>query len=136
MQAVADETEAEILQKASEFDLFKLRVVADFETEHAKWMKQQLMKRDTNILKYWVSKEYEFLIIARIARDHLAILATLAASENVFSIGSDIVTKKRSRLGASNTRRLLCLRDWGVLEEEADDGSDDEIDLDRADSWE
>jgi hypothetical protein len=99
-------------------------------------MKQQLMKRDTDILKYWASNEYEFPIIARIARDHLAIPATSAASERVFSIGGDIITKKRNRLGASNTRRLLCLRDWGVLEEEADDGSDVEIDLDRADSWE
>ncbi len=69
-------------------------------------------------------------------RDHLAIPATSAASESVFSIGSDIITKKRNRLGASNTRRLLCLRDWGVLEEEVDDGSDYEIDEDGADSWE
>ena len=37
--------------------------------------------------------------------------ATSAASECVFSIGGDIVTKKRNRLGASNTRRLLCLQD-------------------------
>jgi hypothetical protein len=57
-------------------------------------MKQQPMKRDTNVLKYWASKEYEYPIIAQIARDHLAILATLAASESVFSIGGDIITKK------------------------------------------
>jgi hypothetical protein len=99
-------------------------------------MKQQPMKRDTDILKYWASKEYKFLIIACIARDHLAIPATSAASKSVFSVGGDIITKKRNKLGASNTRRLLCLQDWGVLEEEVDDSSDDEIDLDRADSWE
>jgi hypothetical protein len=99
-------------------------------------MKQQLMKRDTDILRYWASKEYEFPIIAHIAKDHLAIPATSAASECVFSVGSDIITKKRNRLGAGNTRRLLCLRDWGVLEEGVDDGSDDEIDLDEAGSWE
>jgi hypothetical protein len=45
------------------------------------------------------------------ARDHLAILATSAVSECVFSVRSDIVTKKHNRLGAGNTRRLLCLRD-------------------------
>jgi len=99
-------------------------------------MKQQLVKRDTDILMYWASKEYEFPIIAHIAKDHLAIPATLATSECVFSVGSDIITKKRNRLGAGNTRRLLCLRDWGVLEEGADDSSDDEIDLDEAGSWE
>jgi hypothetical protein len=47
-----------------------------------------------------VSKEYEFPIVAQIARDHLAILAMLAAFKSVFSVGSDIITKKRNRLGA------------------------------------
>jgi len=95
----------------SESDLFKPRGTTDVETEYAKWMRQQPMKRDTDILRYWASKEYEFPIIARIARDHLAIPATSAASECVFSVGGDIITKKRNRLGASNTRRLLCLQD-------------------------
>jgi hypothetical protein len=99
-------------------------------------MKQQPIKRDTDILRYWASKEYEFPIIVYIAKDHLAIPATSAASEYVFSIGSNIITKKKNRLGAGNTRRLLCLQDWGVLEEGVDDGSDNEIDLDEAGSWE
>jgi hypothetical protein len=60
-------------------------------------MKQQPVKQDTDVYKYWASKEYEFPIIARIARDHLAILATSAASECVFSIGGDIVTKKKEQ---------------------------------------
>jgi hypothetical protein len=72
------------------------------------------------------------------ARDHLAIPATSAVSESVFSIiGDDIITKKCNRLGADNTRRLLCLRDWGVLVEGkySADGSD--IGNDEAvDSWE
>jgi hypothetical protein len=100
-------------------------------------MKQQLVKRDTDVYKYWASKEYEFPIIAQIARDHLAIPATSAASECVFSVGGDIVTKKRNRLGGSNTRRLLCLRDWGVLAEGEDEvDSDVEINPDEEDCWE
>jgi hypothetical protein len=99
-------------------------------------MKQQPIKRDINILKYWASKEYEYPIIAQIARDHLAIPATSAASESVFSIGGDIVTKKRNKLGVDNTRRLLCLQDWGVLAEEEVDNNSDQEDEDRADSWE
>jgi hypothetical protein len=47
------------------------------------------------------------------------------------------VTKKRNRLGASNTRRLLYLRDWEVLAEAEDEGdSDIEIDSDEEDCWE
>ena len=117
----------------SESDLFKPRNAIDFETEYSKWIKQQPMPRDTDILRYWASKEYEFPIVARMARDHLAIPATSAPSECVFSIGSDIITKKRNRLGGENTRRLLCLRDWGVLEE-AEEASD--IEKEELDSWE
>ena len=47
------------------------------------------------------------------------------------------MTKKRNRLGASNTRRLLYLRDLGVLAEAEDEGdSDIEIDSDEEDCWE
>jgi hypothetical protein len=74
-------------------------------------MKQQPAKRETDILKYWASKEYECPTIARMARDHLAIPVTSTASKCVFSVGGDIITKKRNRLGADNTRRLLCLQD-------------------------
>jgi hypothetical protein len=117
----------------SESDLFKPQSTIQFETEYARWMKQLPIPRKTDILKYWASKEYEFPIVARMARDHLAIPATSAPSECVFSVGSDIITKKRNRLGGENTRRLLCLRDWGVLEE-AEESSD--VEPEELDSWE
>ena len=96
-------------------------------------MKQLLVKRETDILRYWASKEYEFPIVARMVRDHLAIPATSALLECVFSSGSDIVTKKCNRLGGNSIRRLLCLRDWGVLEkaEETSDTEEEELN-----SWE
>ena len=95
------------------------------------------MKWDTNIFKYQASKEYEFLIITRIARDHLAIPTTLATSQCVFSVGGDIITKKRNRLGGSNTRKLLYLQDQGILAEGEDEGNSDiEINPDEEDCWE
>ncbi|KFY93136.1 hypothetical protein V500_03905 [Pseudogymnoascus sp. VKM F-4518 (FW-2643)] len=82
----------------------------------------------TDILKYWAAKQYQYLIIAAIARDHLAIPATLAPSERVFSNGADILTK-RNRLSPETLRYLLCLRDWGhileVEESEAEDADDE-----------
>jgi hypothetical protein len=98
-------------------------------------MKQQPVKQDTYMLRYWASKEYEFPTIAQIARDHLGIPAISAPFECVFSVGGDIITKKRNRLSADNTRRLLCLQDYGVLVEgeDGEDGSD--IKVDETISW-
>jgi hypothetical protein len=41
-----------ISENDSESELFKPRGTADFEAEYTKWMKQQPMKRDTDILRY------------------------------------------------------------------------------------
>jgi hypothetical protein len=51
------------------------------------------------------------------ARDHLAIPSTSAALECVFSSSSDLISKKRARLSRDNIKRLMCMRNWGVLKE-------------------
>ena len=75
------------------------------------------MPRETDILAYLQGRELEFPIVCQMARDHLAIPATLAASECIFSSSSDLVTKKRSNLSGETIRRLICLRSRGVLKE-------------------
>jgi hypothetical protein len=55
-----------------------------------------------------VAKQYDFPIIASMARDHLAIPATSALSEVVFSNGGDIITKKRNRLAPDTVRHIIC----------------------------
>ena len=55
-------------------------------------------------------KEYKFPTIARIARDHLAILATSAPSKCYFSVSANVITKERNKLSVSNTRRLMLWR--------------------------
>lgn len=67
----------------------------------------------------------EYPVIAYIAQDHLAIPATEALSEAVFSTGADIVTKKRNRLLPQTVREILFLRDAGVIVEAED--SDGEV---------
>jgi hypothetical protein len=66
--------------------------------------------RDVNIYNNWLGKQYEYPIIAKIAQDHLAISATSAPSERLFSTGGDIIIKKRNRLAPGTVRELLCLR--------------------------
>jgi hypothetical protein len=54
------------------------------------------------------------------ARDHLAIPASLAPLERVFSAGGNIITKKRNRIRGENLWYLLCLRSWGIIPEDND----------------
>jgi hypothetical protein len=84
------------------------------EIEWKQWLKQPVVERKTEVLQDWKLKQFDFPIVSQMARDHLAIPAMSAPSEYVFSVGGDIITKKRNRLGADNTRRLLCLRNWGM----------------------
>jgi hypothetical protein len=114
----------------SDEDLFASEGLAFQEPEWRRWMLEPRPGEHTDILKYWCAKQYQYPVIARIARDHLAIPATSAASERVFSNGSDIITKKRNRLSPPTIRYLLCLRNWGQIQEADSDGddADDEAD--------
>jgi hypothetical protein len=101
----------------------------DTETELTRYLKLPAMPRETDIYQYWKAKQYDFPIISRIAKDFLAIPATSAPSECVFSIGSDVVTKKRNRLTGNSVRMIMCLKDWGMItDEDVDDDDDDDDD--------
>ena len=56
----------------------------------------------------------------QIARDFLAIPATSAPSERVFSLTDNLISKKRTSITSENVRYVLCLRSWGVLVEPKD----------------
>ena len=88
------------------------------EDEFIRWPKERSVGEDANILQYWQSKQFEYPVLSQMARDYLAFPATSAASERVFSNGSDIITNKRNRLAPDTPRYLLCLRSWGIMIEE------------------
>lgn len=58
-----------------------------------------------------------FPILARMARDYLAVMATSAASEGQFSIFSDIITKKRNRIEKETANKIICLKSWNIISE-------------------
>jgi hypothetical protein len=103
--------------------------IPETETELEQYLSQERVPREVDIYQFWKSKQYDFPIIACIARDFLAIPATSAPSECVFSQGGDILTKKRNRLTGDMIRMIVCLKSWGVFaDEEVEDGtSDDEV---------
>jgi hypothetical protein len=67
----------------------------------------------------------------RIARDFLAIPATLAPLECVFRTGSDVVTKKWNKLTRESVQMIMYLKDWGIIiDEDINDSSDSDGDKD------
>lgn len=100
------------------------------EVEWKRWISEPGPTEKQPILEFWAAKEREYPVMARMARDHLTIPASSAASERAFSAGGNIITKNRNRLAPGTVRYLMCLRSWGVIPEEdyEDDGlADDEI---------
>jgi len=58
--------------------------------------------------------------LAILARRYLAIPATSAPSESIFSIAGDTITKKRNKLSDESFRRLIVLKNWGEIDNEKD----------------
>jgi len=50
------------------------------------------------------------------ARDYHAIPAAFAPFERVFSIASNLISKKRTRISSENVRYMLFLKSWGILD--------------------
>jgi hypothetical protein len=122
------EAELELLPKDpdSDDDLYVSHGSSYQEPEWKRWILEPRPGQATDILEYWAAKQYQYPIVACIARDYLAIPATSAPSERVFSNGADILTKKRNRLSPQTLRYLLCLRDWGIVPDAEDSDADDE----------
>ena len=48
------------------------------------------------------------------ARRYLAIPATSASIERIFSIGSNIITKSRNRLEPGTVKQIVLLKSWKI----------------------
>ena len=71
----------------------------------------------TSNLDYWRGNAATFPILARMARDILAINPTSAPIEREFSKTGDITTPpKRNRLTKTRINQLCCLKSWLSLE--------------------
>lgn len=65
---------------------------------------------------WWKNHCCEFPTLSLMARDFLAIPATSAPSERVFSTCGLIITKKRNRMAPELLDALVCLQQWNEIE--------------------
>ena len=71
------------------------------------------MKRDP--LQWWADNALKFPILATLANRYLAIPATSASSERLWSIASQIITKTRTQLEGHVVADLIFLKENGHL---------------------
>ena len=67
---------------------------------------------DEDILKWWSRHADIYPALARVARDYLAVPATSAPVERVFSGGAHLVTDRRGSLNEDTIEALVCLASW------------------------
>jgi hypothetical protein len=65
-----------------------------------------------DVLQWWKTNWYAYPRLSDMARDYLAVPATGAPVERVFSGGANLVSPKRGRLAAGTIRACLCLKSW------------------------
>ncbi|XP_076948383.1 zinc finger BED domain-containing protein DAYSLEEPER-like [Bidens hawaiensis] len=75
-----------------------------------------------NILQWWKASSSKYPIVAKMAKDILAIPVSSVASESAFSTGGRVVESYRSSLAPSLVEALICTEDWiGVSSKKIND---------------
>ena len=85
------------------------RIVRD---ELEEYLAVPLVVVDTDVLQWWKANAATHPCLAAMARDYLAIPATSAPVERVFSGGTDLVQPKRGSLSEDSIRACMCLKNW------------------------
>ncbi|KAG2582497.1 hypothetical protein PVAP13_6KG109972 [Panicum virgatum] len=65
-----------------------------------------------DILAWWKNQTDEYPILAKIARDLLAVQVSTVASESAFSAGGRVVDPFCSHLDPEMVEALICIKDW------------------------
>jgi len=87
------------------------------EEEYTQYIKESIISnKDFNPLDYWKQNTYRFPILSLLACQYLAIPATSAPIERVFSVSNNIVTKSRNQLLPRTVKQLLLLKYWKLEE--------------------
>jgi hypothetical protein len=85
---------------------------AEKKGELDKYLTDPTIDIHTDILGWWKYHAAEYPCLARIARDYLAIPATSAPAERLFSAAADLITKKRGSLSDDTIQACRCMHSW------------------------
>jgi hypothetical protein len=86
--------------------------ISDLNSEIRDYLNANVEASQTDVLEYWRIKTSIYPSLAGMARCYLAIPATSAPSERVFSHCKNIVGPQRGRLSPTSIGNLLCHKEW------------------------
>ncbi|KAL4293437.1 hypothetical protein AHAS_Ahas18G0128000 [Arachis hypogaea] len=91
---------------------------SDAKSELDRYLKEDCEPRnksaELDILGWWKGNSTRFPILARMAREVLAIPVSTVASESAFSTGGRIIDPYRSSLTPYMVEALVCTQDWVI----------------------
>ncbi|MBW0482459.1 hypothetical protein O181_022174 [Austropuccinia psidii MF-1] len=85
---------------------------SSLELELQRYLAEPPEPKDTDILLFWKSRGKVFPTLVLMACNYLAIPATSAPSERVFSGGRRILSYQRASLSPFHIEQLACVKDW------------------------
>ncbi|CAB5359578.1 unnamed protein product [Rhizophagus irregularis] len=97
-------------------DIFANRHRRERQDEIDEYMMIEEIDVSTCPFKWWASQESRFPILSQLAKKYLAIPATSAASERLFSDAGNVMTVKRTNLSPTTFEHLIfCKRNWHLI---------------------
>ncbi|PWA44422.1 zinc finger BED domain-containing protein RICESLEEPER 2 [Artemisia annua] len=86
----------------------------ELDTELTRYLNEPRIRftSDFDILDWWKLNAPRFPIVARMAKDILAIQITTVASESAFSTGGRVLDPYRTNLSYALVEALICTQDW------------------------
>ena len=83
-------------------------------SEYEKYLHEEneVNRDDFDILKWWKNNAARFPILARMARDVLAVPVSTVASQSAFSTSGHILNEFRTSLTPFMVQALVCAQDW------------------------
>ncbi|KAL2757507.1 hypothetical protein ACRALDRAFT_1028469, partial [Sodiomyces alcalophilus JCM 7366] len=65
-------------------------------------------------LLFWKNNAFKYPILSILARRYLAIPATSASIERIFSVTSNIISKNRINLYPNTVKEIILLKNWKI----------------------
>ncbi len=93
---------------------WNLKIKDVFTNELKSYLKDPVIAQNSNydILQWWKLSKETYPVLAKMAKDYLAIMPASVASERSFSVGGQTISKDRCNLHTETARELMCVKSW------------------------